>query len=229
MRKKHHRLLLIAGAGIGGYVVYQYVYKPWAAQRAAVAAAGGLDTTGLPSLSSLIPSYPNVGLPGVSSMVSAPTTVGTVPSIGPTVPGLVGVVMRKKSWTQQQAQTRLDQLVAAAQNAKAQIAALSAGTANPAAAGIPAAQAALAANVAALAVAQDAYAKLVAAGDANGAALYQAAILGHQNDINDLNARIAAASVANDNTAAIAAYQGSLAALDNDYFALTDTHLVGGV
>jgi hypothetical protein len=227
--KKTHRLLWIAGAGVGAFVAYRYVYQPWAAQRAALAASGGTPAGG-GLLTSIFPTtYPNVGLPGPTALVSTPTTVGSVPSIGPTVPGLVGVVMRKKNWTQSQAQTRLDQLVAAATAQSAEIARLKAGTPNPAAAGIPAAQAVLAANVAALAEAKTAYAAAVAAGDTNGALTWNAAILGHQNDINDLNARIAAASVANDNTAAIAAYEGSLAALDGDYFALTDTHLLGGV
>lgn len=224
--KKHHKLLWIAGAGVGGFVVYQYVYKPWAAQQAAVAAAGGVSAgTSSPSL---FPSFPSVSLPSPSSMVSAPTTVGTtVPSIGATVPGVVGIVMQKKMWTQQQATDRLNALVAAAQNAQTAIANLKGGGANPAAAGVPAAQAQLAAEQAALAGATDSYNKLLAAGDAIGAAAYQAAMLGHQNDINDLNARIAAASATVDNTAAIAAYEGQLAANDNDYFALTGSHLVG--
>lgn len=245
MARKHRRLLWIAGAGVGAYVAYRYVYRPWADARALAALPGGAaaGAAGGGTSPAILPNYPNISFPNPLNMLTPPappitapvtsTPAGVpttqVPSIGATVPGLVGVVMRKKNWTQQQAQTRLDQLVAGAQNARAQITALSSASSNPAAAGIPAAQAALAASQAALAVAQQAYNQLVAAGDANGAALYHAAILGHQNDINELNARIAAASTANDNTAAIAAYEGALASLDNDYFALTDTHLIGGV
>ena len=53
-------------------------------------------------------------------------------------------------------------------------------------------------------------------------------MIGHQNDINELNALIASVSKPVDNSAAIAAYQGQLAANDNDYFALTGSHLISG-
>ena len=226
-KKTKHTLLWVAGAGVGGFLAWEYLYKPWAAQQAALAGAAGV-----PASPSLFPSLPSINLPSPSSMLTEPSTVGTVPSIGVNPGGVVGACMLKKggTWTQSQCQTRLDQLVAAAQSAQAAITQLQAGGgANPAAAGIPAAQAALAASQAALATATMAYNQLVAAGNTDGAATYHAAILAHQSEIADLTQRIAQASTANDNTAAIAAYQGQLAANDADYFALTGSHLIGGV
>jgi hypothetical protein len=227
-KAKSHKLLWVAGAAVGGWAAYEYLYKPWAAQQAALVAAGALPaTTGLASL------LPAISLPSPLDMVSAPTALPSttpVPSIGAPVGGVVGACMASKggTWTQTQCQTRLDALVQAARNAQAAISNLQ-NTANPAAAGIAASQAALAAEQAALAVATTAYNQLVVAGDVNGAATYHAAILGHQSDINDLTALIAAAQKPVDNSAAIAAYQGQLAANDNDYFNLTGVHLVGGV
>lgn len=225
IKKKHRTLLWVAGAGVGGFLAYEYLYKPWAAQQAALVAAGG-TTAG----TSLFPSLPSISLPSPASLLSEPSSVG-IPSIGVNPGGVVGACMLKKggTWTQSQCQTHLDALVAAATNAQQQITALSAGTSNPAAAGIPAAQAALAASQAALATATTAYDQLAAAGNTDGAATYHAAILSHQSEIADLTARIAAAQTAPNNTAAIAAYQGQLAANDNDYFNLTGVHLVGGV
>lgn len=224
--RKKHTLLWIAGAGVGAFAVYEWLYKPWAAQQAALVASGALPASTNP-LSSL---FPSLNLPAPASMLSTTPAVGPVPSTGAPVGGVVGACMAKKgfTWTQTQCQTRLDALVSAATNARSAIAQLQSATSNPAAAGIPAAQAQLAATQAALATATDSYNKLLAAGDTNGAATFHAAMLAHQSDIADLTARIAAAGTANDNSAAIAAYQGQLAANDADYFALTGSHLIGG-
>jgi hypothetical protein len=221
---KRHTLLLIAGAGVGAFVAYEFVYKPWASARAAAAAAG----QPAPSLfSSIVPS-----LPPPAAMVSAPAQI-TPSNLNPgaAVGGVVGACMQKKgnTWTQQQCQARLDALVAAAQNAKAAIAQLQSAAGNPAAAGIPAAQAALAQNQAALQVATTNYNAAAAAGNVNDAATWHAAMLAHQADITDLTNRIAAAQAPADNSAAIAAYQGQLAANDNDYFNLTGVHLLAGI
>jgi hypothetical protein len=221
MATKHHTLLWIIGIGGAGWAGYEYIYKPWAAQQAANAllAAGGTlpATTAAPT--SLLPS---LTLPSPLSMITEPTALPT-PSIGTNPGGAVGACMTAKggTWTQSQCQTRLDALTQAAQNAMAALAQLQAGTPNPAAAGIPAAQAQLEAEQAALATATDSYNQLVAAGNTNGAATFKAAMDAHTADINDLTARIAAAQVPVNNTAAIAAYQGALAANQQDYANLT--------
>jgi hypothetical protein len=223
--KKHHRILWIAGAGLGAWAAYRYVYQPWAAASAAAAAAG----TQAPSLLSAITSA--IPLPSPAAMVGQPLAI-TPSNLSPglQVGGPVGACMQKKgnTWTQQQCQSRLDALTAAASNARLAISQLSVAS-NPAASGIPQAQAQIALEQAALNVATTNYNNAVAAGNSNDAATWNAAIIGHQNDINELNARIAAAQTPVDNSAAIAAYQGQLAANDNDYFALTGSHLISGI
>lgn len=240
LKRKHKRLLMVAGVGVGGFLAYRYIYQPWAAQRAATAAAGGAAPGAGGLLSALFPgaALPAVRLPSPASVVSAPTSVGGngLPppigstTLGPQYSGALGACIKAKggTWSPEYCQQRLTGYVTAAANARAAINALSAPGANPAAAGIPAAQAQLAVEKNALAAAVTAHDQLVAAGDP-GAANYQVAIIGHQNDIQDLETRIAAASTANDNSAAIAAWEGSLAALDSDYFNLTGAHLTGGV
>lgn len=238
MKKKHRKLLLIAGVGVGGYLAYRFVYVPWKASQV----AGGNTVATLPGASlwnDLFPSstLPAVDLPAPTSLITAPTSIdSTLPApistggtLGPVYGGVLGACLAAKpTWSPSYCQQRLDGYVSAAQSAKAAIANLQNG-ANPAAAGIPAAQAQLALEQAALAAAKDSYDKLTAAGDAVGAQQFSAAMIDHQNDINDLTARIAAASTANDNSAAIAAWEGQLAALDSDYFNLTGAHLTGGV
>lgn len=223
--KKKHRLLWAAGAGVAGFAAYKWVYQPWAAQRALLAAAGATNAGGF------LPSYPTAPLPSPGTMLSPPTTVGGPTSIGQTYGGVLGACIAKKggTWTPQYCQQRLDALVGAAQNAKAAIAQLKAGGTNPAAAGIPAAQAALAANQAALATATTNYNNSLAAGNSNDAAIWHAAILGHQADIVDLTNRIAAAKAPVNNLAAISAFEGQLASNDNDYFNLTGVHLISAV
>ncbi len=226
---RKHRILWIAGAGVGAWAGYQFIYKPWAAARAAALAAGG-------QVPSLFPSLPALGgpvtVPGPGAMVSGPAPQIMPSNLNPgaAVGGVVGACMQKKgnTWTQQQCQSRLDALTAAASTAQYAIAQLrQAG--NPAAAGIPDAQAALAAEQSALNIATTNYNNSVAVGNSSDAAIWHAAMLGHQNDINELNARIAAAQQPVDNSAAIAAYQGQLAANDNDYFALTGVHLISSI
>lgn len=234
IKKKHRKLLLIAGVGVGGYLAYRFVYVPWKAGQAALPAtpAGG---NGL--LNYLFPTttpLPAVNLPSPTSLITAPTSlpapISTGGTLGPQYGGVLGACLAAKpTWSPSYCQQRLNQYVAAAQEAQAAIANLSGATANPAAAGIPAAQAQIAAEQAAYNAAKDSYDKLTAAGDAVGAQKFSAAMIGHQNDINDLTARIAAASTANDNSSAIAAWEGQLAALDQDYFNLTGAHLTGGV
>lgn len=225
MPRKTHRLLWIAGAGVGAWLVYERVYKPWAAASSAAVAAGGQAPSILSALPNILLPTPT---PSPAAMVSAPLAI-TPSNLNPgaLVGGAVGACMQKKgnTWTQQQCQTRLDALVAAAGNAKLAISQLSA-AGNPAASGIPAAQAQLAAEQAALVEAQTNYQANLNAGNTTNANAWYAAMIGHQNDINELNARIAAAQADPDNSAAIAAYQGQLAANDNDYFALTGSHLI---
>lgn len=232
-KKSHKRLLMIAGVGVGGYLVYRFVYVPWKTQQTlggntVGTAPGGLLATLFPSTTPL----PAVNLPPPTSLITAPTSlpapISTGGTLGPKYGGVLGACLEAKpTWSPSYCQQRLDGYVSAAQAAKAAIANLQGGV-NPAAAGIPAAQAQLALEQAAFAAAKDSYDKLTAAGDP-GAAQFSAAMIGHQNDINDLTARIAAASTANDNSAAITAWEGQLAALDHDYFNLTGAHLTGGV
>lgn len=215
---KHHYLFWVAGVGGGAFLAYEFLYKPWAAAQAAAGAANPLASflgTGA------------TAFPPAAAMVSAPSQI-TPSNLNPgaAVGGDVGACMTKKViWTQQQCATRLNALKAAFANAQAAVANLQSGAANPAAAGIPAAQAQLAAEQAALAGALDSYNKLTAAGDTNGAATFHAAVLAHQADITDLQNRIAAAQAPVDNSAAIAAYEGQMAANDTDYFNLTGVHL----
>ena len=228
MARKHHRILWIAGAGVGAWAAYRFIYQPWAAAAAAAAAAGETPPSLLSSLPSIL--APN-SYPAPAAMVSAPLAI-TPSNLSPgaLVGGVVGACMAKKgnTWTQQQCQTRLDALTAAASNAQLAISQLRTSS-NPAASGIPAAQAQIALEQAALDIATTNYNNSVAAGNASDVAIWHAAMIGHQNDINELNARISAAAAPVDNSAAIAAYQGQLAANDNDYFALTGSHLISSV
>lgn len=213
--KEHHALLWLGLVGGGGFAAYELFYKPWAAAQALAAAGTGVSpllpaTGGLTSPIYTGPS-PSAGGQYQGSIVDPRVTPG----------GDVGQAMWRKNWTQDQATARLNAVKTAIANARTAIATLSSQTVNPAAAGINAAQAQLAAESAAMATAKQAYDQLVAAGNTAGAAAYQAEIAGHQNDINDLNARIAAAQKAPDNSTAIAAYQGQLAANLAEYTALT--------
>lgn len=218
---KKHTLLELAGAGIAAFIGYEYVYKPWAANQAAVAAGtAAAAATGTGSF-----------FAPLSSLISAPTTT-TMPaaaaatigaSIGDhriTPGGPTGYAMWLKGWSQDQAHDRLIAEQTGYNNAMQAIANLQ-NTANPAAADLPAAQAALQAEQAALSVAQTAYQQLMAAGNTQGAATYAAAISGHQNDIAQLQARIAAAGQAVDNSAAITTWQSAAATFASQFAALT--------
>lgn len=217
MARRKHTLLWVAGAGVAGWAAYYYLYKPWAAAQAAGVGAGG--ATGL--------NYYNF-LPPAGSMVPSPSQIVGYTSLGPQYSGPVGACISRKggTWSAAKCEERLNALVAAAQTAKAQIAALKSNTANPNAAGIAATQAQLALTQAALANAQVQYNKAVVANDSLGAAKWNSAIVGHQNDIAALSALIAAAQKPIDNSAAIAAYEGALAGHDADYYALTGYHLL---
>lgn len=228
MKRNQRRLLWIAGTGVGAYLAYRYVYQPWAAQRALAATGGG--AAGLPGATGAggVSLYPQPLLPGLSSILAPVQDIVPITSIGPQYGGVLGACIQRKggSWSAEKCSTRLTQLVDAFNTAKAQVAALKSAAANPAAAGIPAAQAQLAASQAALVNATAGYNRDMAAGDTAGAAKWMAAIQGQQSDINALQARIATAGQAVDNTAGIAAYQGAMAAHDADYFNLTGVHLL---
>jgi hypothetical protein len=229
--KKHHYILWAAGLGVGGFVAYEYLYKPWAAQQAVLATAGLNTTSPLSDFTSVLPSSL---LPSPASMVTAPVDLPVVTPTasnldpGAAVGGVVGACMTIKggTWTQSQCQTRLDSIVSAYQQAQQAIAQLQ-GASNPAAAGVPAAQAALEANQAALTIATTNYNNAVAAGNQADAATWKAAADGHAADIANLQASIAAAQAPVNNAAAIAAYQGSMAALNDNYLALTGVNLTG--
>lgn len=211
--KEHHTLLWIAGAGGAVVAGYELFYKPWQTAQALAAATG------------LTPLLPTGGLSSPSYVGPSPVSgqqLGSIPDPRVNPGGDVGAAMWKKNWTQGQAAARLTAIKTGIANSRQAIATLSSNTANPAAAGINAAQAQLAVESAALANATATYNRLVASGDVAGAAAYSAEIAGHKNDINELQARIDAASKPADNTAAIAAYQGTLAGLLADYTSLTN-------
>lgn len=238
--RNNHTLLWLTGAGVGGLAAYEWLYKPWAAQQTGSALPAG----------STLPTYPSLPTPNYVSTpaltVTAPTTtpaptvssppdlipppsisVGASTSIGPQYGGDVGAALaRKPNWTPQYAQERLTALVNAVNNDKQQVAALRAGTANPNAAGIPAAQAAILANQQALAAATANYNAALAAGNTNDAAMWALQMQGHRSDIADITARIAAAQQPVNDTGGIAAWEGALAGHDTDFFNLTGRHLV---
>jgi hypothetical protein len=229
MRKRSHAVLWVAAAGVGGWAAYEFLYKPWAASQAAAGGGalppyGGTGTGGTTAL-------PGTLLPPPTAMVSDPANIIGFTSLGPQYGGVLGACIAKKggTWDATKCAQRLNDLVSAAKNAKAQIAALKANTVNPAAAGIPAAQAQLDLTKAALTQAEAAYNNALAAGDSAAASVAHAAMLAHTSDINDLNSRIAAAQMPVSNTAAIAAWEGALAGNDNDYFNLTGVHLLSAV
>lgn len=216
---KRHDALIIAGAGAAALAGYEFVYKPWAAKKAAAAL--------------LAPTGGGAALP--SPFFSTPTIVG--PSVNPggvqgsivdprvTPGGDVGQAMWRKNWTQQQAAARLAALKKGLSDSLGAITQLQQQQANPAASGIAAAQLAAQQNDAAAAGAIQQQQALLAAGDVAGAALWASAAAAHQQDAREIRARIATASAPPDNTAAIAAYQGAAAGLRADYKALTGLDL----
>lgn len=210
---RNHDLLWLAAGGAGLFAGYELVVKPWLAAKAAAAAG---TSTGLPSLfpSSMISSptiVPGSGAPTQSSIKDPRVSPG----------GDVGEIMARKGWSQQQAQARIDALKAAKATALQAISQLQTNTGNPNAAGIAAAQVQLNATITARDNALARKAADEAAGDAAGAAKWAAAAAAQQQDITELQARIAAAGRPLDNSAAIAAYQGALASANADYRALT--------
>jgi hypothetical protein len=230
MPKGNHDLLWIALAAGGGWLGYEFVYKPWAANQAAIA-AGAASAGGL-------------ALPGITSMVSGPSApitnqdqslvpgqVAPIYSSNPSLmyPGPVGTCMSRKgnTWTAAQCTTRLNALIVAYNNAMQQIANLKANTSNPAASGIAAAQAQLAVYDSTITQQQAALAQQPAG--SQGYQQFATSIAALQVDRQQLAQRIAAASSPVDNSAAIAAYQGQAAANDNDFFNLTGQHLAVGM
>lgn len=234
MARRKHRLLWIAGAGVAAYGAYRFLYKPWAAGQLADSSdlPGGSGYSTLPggAAGSVLP---GTLLPSPSAMIPTPATVGPIGfnSLGPQYGGVLGACIAKKggTWSPEKCQARLNALVDAARTAKGQIAALKSGTANPHAGLLPALQARLAQTQAAMMAANANYTLNVAQGDTVGAAQWHAAALGHQSDVNDLNARIAAVSAPANNNSAISAYEGALAGYDNDYFNLTGVRLLGAI
>lgn len=214
-QQQSHTALWLGGAAAAAFAGYEFVYKPWAANQALLAAGGA---------SALSPLFP-------SSMVSSPTIVG--PSVNPggiqgsivdprvSPGGDVGQAMWRKNWTQTQAAARLAAIKTGYANSLAAISQLQGQVANPAASGIAAAQLALQQSDAGAAQAIANQQAALQAGDQAGAALWASAAAAHQQDSREIRARIATASAPPDNSAAIAAYQGTIAGLKSDYAALT--------
>lgn len=204
---KKNTLLMVGGGIAGLFGVYEFVYKPWkAAQDAALIAAGqsplGYTTTG-----------GGGGGGGGFPIITSPSvlTGGITPSNldpGAAVGGEVGSCMHYKGWTQQQCTTRLGNIHAAYQAAMAELAKLQSGSGAEA-------QAALAANQAALPVAIAAYNAALARGDQGGAAQIKLAIDGHNADIAALNARLASIP------SRIMALQSAIAGWKTEYQNLT--------
>jgi hypothetical protein len=215
--RQNHDVLVMGAIGGGGLLAYQFLYKPWKAAKE-LAAIGGAST---------LPTY------APASVLSTPVSVGPAPGgvqgsiVDPrqTPGGLVGQVMWKKNWTQAQAQARLDALRNALATAQGAIANLKANTANPNAAGIPAAQLAAQQNDAAAANAIAQQQAALAAGDQAAASLWAASAAAHQQDAREIRARILAAGQAVDNSGAIAAYESAIAGYKSDFFALTGAAL----
>lgn len=213
---KQHKLLIYGGGAAAAFAAYEFVYKPWKLSQDAALLG---STSMFPSL-------------GPSSMLSTPSVTnwgGAAPGgvqgsiVDPRVTpgGDVGAAMYKKTWTQAYATDRLAKIKAGIANSKAGIAQLQAQTVNPAASGIANAQLILQQTMRARDNAVQQAANARAAGDQNGAAIWNAAVNAHNQDIAELNARISAAQTAPDNSSGIAAYQGALAALIAEYNALT--------
>lgn len=208
---QNHDLLWLGGAAALGLAGYEFLYKPWVAAQLAATTA----------LSPLMP----------GSMISSPTLVG--PSVNPqgvqgsivdprvSPGGDVGQAMWRKNWTQQQAADRLAAIKLGYSNSLAAISQLQSQVANPAAGGIAAAQLALQQSDAAAADAINQQQLALAKGDQAGAAMWAAAAAAHQQDSREIRGRIATASSPPDNSAGIAAYQGTIAGLKADYAALT--------
>lgn len=218
---KHHDLLVLAGGGAAALAGYQFILKPLLARLQGGGALpnllGGPFAISTPSI---------VGGTGVYSPVTGPG--GSISIVDPRVTpgGLVGQVMYRKNWTQVQAQARLDQLMTACRTATAQIAALSVPGANPAAAGVAAAQAQIQANQVAANTARQRAAQDLANGDTAGAANWSTAAASHEQDIVELSNRVSAGLASVDNSAAVAAYQGALAGYKANWLALTGQNLV---
>lgn len=215
-QSQSHAGLWVAGLGVAGLAAYEFIFRPWQAAQAAAATAGGG--------SALAPLFP-------SSMISSPTLVG--PSVNPggvqgsivdprvSPGGDVGQAMWRKNWTQAYTTARLAAMKKGYADSLTAIAQLQNQVVNPLSAGIPAAQLQAQLNDKAAADEITAQQAALAAGDTVGAALHASAAAVHEQDAREIRARIATASAPPDNTAAIAAYQGTIAGLKADYMALT--------
>lgn len=226
-RRSKHTLLWVAGVGVAAWAAYEWVYKPWRAAR-----KGAQTDIGVPWASPYLPAAGagSTALPGPSSVIAAPESLGNIVSyntLGPHYDGPLGACIAKKggTWTPEYCQARLTALIDSARTSKAQIAALKA-AANPNAGAVPAAQAQLALVQAALAGATANYNAAVQRQDDADAAKWHVAVIDHQNEAAELAARIGAASQAPNNVVAIAAYEAQLAANDRNYYELTGQHLL---
>lgn len=227
MAKSNHDLLWIALAGGAGFVGY----RAWKAHQDALAAAGvSAGGFSFPPMSSMV-SGPSGGVVTGGSTSLVPGQIAPIYSSNPSLqyPGVIGQCMARKgnTWSAAQCQSRLSQMIAAYANAKQAVANLTANTVNPAAAGIPAAQAQMAVYDQKITEYQGIVDAANARGDTAASGIYTPALSALKTDRAQIAARIAAAQAPNDNAAAIAAWQGSMAALDKDFQALTGASIVG--
>lgn len=221
--KSNHDILWIAILGGGGFVGWRL----WQAHE--IAAAGGNVSTGgfsFPPLTSML-TGPS---PAIDTSL-VPGQTAPIYSSNPSLmyPGVIGNCMAKKgnTWSAAQCRTRLNALIAAYNNAAQAIANLKANTNNPAAAGIPAAQAALAQYDIAITNEQAQLAQAPVGSQAYTALATHIASM--QQDRSEIATRITSATNPVDQSAGINAWQSQMAANDTDYFNLTGQHLSVGM
>lgn len=239
MAKQKHTLLWVAGGGVAAFAAYRYLFEPWAAEHGfaddvgggASGGGGSWPQSGWPlSPTPLTPTAPPVVgnlLPPPMSMLEAPGVIIGYNSLGPQYGGVLGACIARKggTWSASKCAQRLNDLVAAAKTAKAKVAELKAGAPQNAA-GVPAAQAQLALVQQALTNDTVQYNAALQRGDTAAASQWHAALISHQTEAADIQARIAAAQTPVINTAAVAAWEGALAGHDQDYFNLTGVRLL---
>lgn len=237
MAKKKHTLLWVAGAGVAGLAIYEFVYKPWAAGQPQSdlpnpilpGYAPGPVYTGTPILPGGQTTDPTgVPIPTPISQLTLPAPI-SITTIGAQYGGALGrcIAAKGNTWSPSKCQQRLNDLVNSFNLSAATIAKLQSAT-NPAASGAPAVAARIQLLQGALSSAQQGLAAAQAAGAADQVAAYTKAISDHMTDLAAAQQLYAQATASVVNSGAIAAYQGQMAANDTDYFNLTGDHLMTG-
>jgi hypothetical protein len=225
MAKKQSPLVWLGG-GAAVLAGYEFLLKPWLAAKNLGTPAGG-GGGGFPSI---LPSWSGVTTPSsIGPAVNPGGVTGSIvdPRISPG--GDVGQAMWRKGWTQLVATDRLNKLKAAFAQAMQAIAAMKSATANPAAAGIPAAEAEYAKVMSAALQAEQMKLAAQSRGDAPAVTVWAAAEAAHRQDALEIRARIAAAAAPlNVDQAALTRWESAAAGHKADYAALTGMTIPGG-